>query len=122
MASNPESYSRSETGFQRSRSTGISLTSLFFVFGVLASGASFLMLLFPGTPLDVLWRLNPSAHAGLVGMGWQGRYVMFMVCVSCAFAAVGLWRCKRWGLWVAIYLLAGNFVGNTIQFFWFGDW
>jgi hypothetical protein len=52
----------------RDRPIGVSLVSLFFLFGVLASGVSFLMLLFPGTPLDVLWQLNPRAHESLPAM------------------------------------------------------
>jgi len=42
------------------------------------------LLLFPGAALDVLWRLNPDAHAALQSIG-----IFFIVGSSCLFAAIG---------------------------------
>jgi uncharacterized membrane protein (DUF2068 family) len=39
--------------------------------------------------------------------------LMFVVCVACSSAAVGLWRGARWGYWLAVSLLAINLLGNT---------
>ena len=41
--------------------------------------------------------------------------LMAAVCVACATAATGLWRCQRWGLWTAIVILAINLVGDTMN-------
>src|SRR5437016_1262715 len=51
------------------RPIGITALSLFFLFGAGASFVSFISLLFPGSFLEPIWRLNPRARAGLGGMG-----------------------------------------------------
>ena len=79
------------------RPIGITALSLFFLLGAGASFVSFTSLLFPGSFLEPIWRLNPRARAGLGGMGLWAVILMGAVCVACAFAAVGLWRGARWG-------------------------
>lgn len=76
-----------------------------------------LMLLFPGGPLDRLWRLNPHAHEGFTTMGAWAVLLMAAVCVACATAAIGLWRRKAWGLWTAIAILSINLAGDTANAF-----
>src|SRR5437016_6147884 len=80
------------------RPIGITALSLFFLFGAGASFVSFISLLFPGSFLDPVWRLNPRAHTGLGGMGVWAVILMGAVCVGCALAAVGLWRGARCGV------------------------
>lgn len=77
------------------------------------SGLTVAMLLFPGSALDPLWRLNPRAHQGFAAMGTGAVLLMAVVCVTCIVAAIGLWRCKRWGLWIAIAILSINLAGDT---------
>lgn len=77
------------------------------------SGLTFFLLLFPGSPLDVSWRLNPRAHESLSSFGWPALPLMGVTSLACATAAVGLWRCSPWGMWAAITLLAINLLGDT---------
>jgi hypothetical protein len=77
------------------------------------SGLTFLMLLFPGSPLDVLWQLNPRAHEGLDSLGWLALLLMAATSLACITAALGLWRCTRSGLWTAVAILAINLVGDA---------
>jgi hypothetical protein len=122
MATHPVSPPRNGPATRPRRPFGISLIALFFFFGVLASGLSFLMLLRPGTPLDVLWHLNPRARENFSAMGTSAILLMFVVCALCAIAAAGLWRCKVWGYWVAISMLCVNLVGDSINAFLLHDW
>ena len=46
-------------------------------------------------------------------MGTWAVVLMCAVCVSCASAAVGLWRGARWGYWLAVALLACNLLGDV---------
>jgi len=96
-----------------SRPPGITAISLFFLFGVIMSGLSAVMLFFPGTRLDSLWRLNPRAQAGFASLGDCAPALMSIVCAACLVASVGLWRCRRWGLWAAISTLCINLIGDT---------
>lgn len=115
-------WESSEMDEHQRRPVGIALLSFFFLFGVLASGLSVVMLLLPGTPLDVLWRLNPHGHEGFLAMGPWAVVLMSAVCFACATAALGLWRCRRWGRWMAIVILTINLVGDTINSLRTHDW
>jgi hypothetical protein len=97
------------------RPWGITALALFFVFGSAMSGLAFFMLLFPGSLLDPLWRLNPHAREGFATKGWWSLLLMSAVCLSCAGAALGLWRTSRWGYWLALTILSVNLLGDTIN-------
>src|SRR2546422_219687 len=99
------------------RPIGITALSLLFLFGAGASFVSFISLLFPGSFLEPIWRLNPRARAGLGGMGVWAVILMGAVCVACALAAEGLWRGARWGYWLAVSLVAINLLGDILNAF-----
>ena len=94
------------------RPIGITALSIFFVFGAAMSFIASVSLLFPGSFLEPMWRINPRARAGFAGMGVWAVVLMCAVCVSCAATAVGLWRGARWGYWLAVVLLAVNLLGD----------
>ena len=94
------------------RPVGITLLSVFFSFGALISLTVFVSLLFPGSFLEPLWRLNPRAHEAFASVGAWSVVLMFAVCVSCALAALGLWRGARWGYRLALALLVINLLGD----------
>ena len=95
---------------------------MFFTFGALMSGLAGLMLAFPGTPLDALWRINPRGHAGFAAMGWSAVLLMIVVSASCAIVAFGLWHGRRIGLWGAVWLLVLNLAGDCANAVIFRDW
>jgi len=94
------------------RPIAITALSIFFSFGAVASFVSFILLLFPGSFLEPLWRLNPRAREGLTGIGVWGIVLMSVLCLACAAAAVGLWQGRRWGRWLALALLTINLLGD----------
>jgi len=94
------------------RPLGVTAISIFFAFGALMAALSTTMLLFPGSGLDSLWKLNPHAKEGLPALGVAGVILMAVVCAACAAAAIGLWRCRRWGLWLAVAILVVNLGGD----------
>lgn len=103
------------TAKSETRPVGITALSIFFLFGATASFVSFVSLLFPGSFLEPVWRLNPRAREGFAGMGVWAIVLMSAVCIACASAAVGLWRGARWGYWLAVALLAINLLGDIIN-------
>jgi hypothetical protein len=84
-----------------------------FVLGVGASGFSALALLFPGSALRHIWRINPDAQGALVSLGSAAIALMLAVCVACSLAAFGLLRRVWWGHRLAIGILAVNIIGDT---------
>lgn len=99
------------------RPLGITALSIFFLFGAAAGFISFVSLLFPGSFLEPMWRLNPRAREGFTEMGAWAVVLMCAVCVSCASSAVGLWRGARWGYRLAAAMLAFNLLGDVANVF-----
>lgn len=98
--------------FQK-RPRGISALSIFFLAGALISLTASASLLFPGSFIEPMWRANPRAHAHLSELGRWAVVLLFAVSMSCAMAAIGLWRRARWGHKLAVALIAINLVGDV---------
>ena len=73
------------------------------------------LLLFPGSALDSIWRLNPEAHAAMQSFEKWSILLMATVGTGCAFAAIGLWRGAIWGTWLAVTILSLNIVGDLFN-------
>jgi uncharacterized membrane protein (DUF2068 family) len=99
-------------GMKRRTPLGIKLLAIFFAFGACMCALTISLLLFPGSALDSLWRLNPNAHAAFQSLGRMSILLMLIVGVACAFSAIGLARGARWGRWLALIILAVNLIGD----------
>lgn len=104
------------------RPLGVTLLTLFFVFGTLMASLAAVMLSFPGSIMEPLWRLNPRAHEGFASLGFWAVLVMVLVATACAVAASGLWRCARWGYITAVVILSVNLAGDIINALVAHDW
>ena len=94
----------------------------FFAFGTTMCALTIALLLFPGTPLDSLWRLNPDAHTAFQSIGKWAIALMLLVGIGCALAAIGLLRKRRWGVRFAIVILSINITGDLINTLVRGDY
>jgi len=104
------------------RPLGVTLLSLFCVFGTLMASLTAVMLLFPGSILDSLWRLNPRSHEEFAVLGLWAVLLMVVIASACATVAFGLWRCARWGYIAAIVGISVNLVGDTMNAVIGHDW
>ncbi|MFL6567686.1 MAG: hypothetical protein ACJ8LI_00845 [Chthoniobacterales bacterium] len=86
-----------------------------FWFGVAMSLLTAFLLLFPATPLDVLWRIKPEAKGDLVVFGYAAVLLMLIVAIACAFAAVGVTSRAEWGRLTAMAILSANLFGDCIN-------
>lgn len=93
----------------------LKLLALFFAFGATMCTLSIGLLLFPGTTLDSLWRLNPDAHLAFQSFGKWSLLLMAIVGTGCAFAAIGLWKSALWGIRLALIILSLNIVGDLFN-------
>jgi hypothetical protein len=94
------------------RPWGLTALSGFFVFGAAMSGLTCFLLLFPGSALDPIWRLNPQARDAFQSMGVWAVVLMAAVCAACALAARGLWIRAPWGRRLAVGILTVNLMGD----------
>jgi hypothetical protein len=88
-----------------------------FLFGtaILAIVAG-LSLVWPGTILDTLWKLNPAAQGEFLMVG--GRLAgLFLLCLGVvgSLAAVGLLKGKTWAWWLVMLLLVVVGTVNVIR-------
>ena len=95
----------------------IKLLALFFAFGATMCTLTVVLLLFPGTALDSLWRLNPEAHLQLQSFGTWSIVLMLLIGTGCAFAAIGLWQNTLWGKRLALIILSINMLGDLANVF-----
>ena len=96
---------------------GIKLLSAFFAVGAVICLITIIALLFPGGALDPIWRLNRDAHVAFQQIGGLSILLMVFVGSACALAAVGLAKRARWGVPLALGILAVNLVGDLLNAF-----
>lgn len=99
----------------RARPFGVKVLTILFVIGVIVSFASAVFLIFPGSFLEPIWQLNPHARAGFDRIGPLAIVLMSVVCVACICAAIGLWRGRRWGYWLAVMMMVINLAGDLVN-------
>jgi hypothetical protein len=91
------------------------LFSAFFAFGTAMCTLTTVLLLFPGTALDSLWRFNPDAQLAFQSFGNWSIALMVTVGIACAFAAIGLWQGTLLGVRLALMILSLNIVGDLFN-------
>src|SRR5215475_1623389 len=89
----------------------------FFAFGATMCALTVVLLLFPGSGLDSLWRFNPNARLAFQSLGYWSLVLMATVGAACLFAAIGLWQARPWGTWLALVILSINMLGDLINVF-----
>src|SRR5436305_1887381 len=89
--------------------------AVFFAFGTTMCALTIVLLLFPDTALDSLWRLNPDAHSAFQSIGHWSIGIMLVVGIGCALASAGLWRGTAWGRGLALTILVVNLAGDLIN-------
>lgn len=97
------------------RPPGVAALSIFFMAGSAICLIASLTLLLPNSFVEPMWRLNPRARAGFAVLGMWAIILLFTVGISCAAAAIGLWRGARYGHTIAFVLIAVNLAGDILN-------
>jgi hypothetical protein len=93
---------------------GIRLLAIFFALGANICLLTIGLLVFPGSALDSLWRLNPDAQTAFRSLGKISILLMMTVGGACAFAAIGLATGRPWGRHLALFILVTNLLGDFV--------
>src|SRR5262245_51688920 len=99
-----------------SRPYRITALSIFFTAGAILSFTSAISLCFPKSFLEPMWKLNPRALESFHRIGSWAIVLMLVVSIFCGSAAIGLWRGKLWGYWIAVGMLIMNLIGDIYNF------
>ncbi len=90
----------------------VDLLVAFFVFGFFMCALTVVLLSFPGSPLEPLWRLNPDARTALRSMGPWAFVLMAVAGTACLASSVGLFVRAEWGRRLAVGVLAVNLIAD----------
>jgi hypothetical protein len=88
---------------------------IFLIFATCMASLAAITLTFPGTPLDLAWKLNPRAYADLHPLGPIMGIPFFLLAFSLGISATGWFRHRRWGWALATIIIAIQIPGDIIN-------
>jgi hypothetical protein len=94
------------------RPLGIAALTVFCILAAAIPLTSAVSLLWPGGPLEPMWKLNAPARPAFASMGPWAFVLLGTVSVWSAFTAIALWKRKEWGRRLAMVGLALNAFGD----------
>jgi hypothetical protein len=96
-------------------SFGLTAMAVFLVFGATMATLAGITLLFPGSFLDPIWRLNPEAGEQLCQLG-RGIGVAFLgLGAAMVAAAIGWIKRRFWGWALAVIIIASQVLGDLVN-------
>ncbi len=100
---------------RNSHSFGLTAMAVFLVFGAVMATLAGITLLFPGSFLDPIWRLNPEAGEQLHQLG-RGIGVAFLgLGAAMVAAAIGWIKRRFWGWALAVIIIASQVLGDLVN-------
>lgn len=95
--------------------SGIVLLAVFFDLATCVLISTAIALLWPGTPFDVIWSLQPERRFELWPYRlWLGPMFLASV-VPATLASYGFFQRKPWARHLAIAIFAANALGDALQ-------
>lgn len=107
--------------FPGRRPGGFSAIGGFFFFGAAMATYAALTLLWPGTTLDRLWKLNPNAHLQLAAIGRAAGIPFIALALALLFAGIGWFKRCYWGWLLGVVIIATNLTGDFVNIL-LGEW
>ena len=79
-------------------------------------------IIFPGTPLDVIWTLKNSFPPGFrnTSLGMIFGYFLLIGVLILLYAAYGLIKGKKIAWWITIIIFAANGIGDAVSLIYGG--
>jgi hypothetical protein len=92
------------------------LVGAFSVLAALIAGTAGATLLFPGTPLDVIWAIRSDAvHAQMLALGWLAGAGLWLVALVAIATALGSFGRRRWAWWIAAVGMIANCLSDLVR-------
>jgi hypothetical protein len=90
---------------------------IFLLFGAAMACLAGTTLLWRGTTLDRVWALNQRAYNELAPFGRAVGIPFLLLSFTLALAAVGWFKHRLWGWWLAVAIIATQVAGNLVNLF-----
>jgi hypothetical protein len=115
MQDAPGSGTDKADGYKMPR--GITAVGVFLFFGATMASIAGTTLTWPGTFLDRLWVLNPTAHKQLATFAHPAGILFLLLAVLLALAGTGWFKHRLWGWRLAVAVIATQVLGDLINLF-----
>jgi hypothetical protein len=103
-------------GTEKRTGTQIALAAFFAIAASICLTAA-ITVLYPETPLSIIWQIKPDEFAQLIQLRpWTG-IGFFLMSGLMGAAAWGCLRRRLWGWRMAVVILAANGLGDLVQIF-----
>ena len=96
---------------------GITAVGVFLFFGATMASIAGTTLTWPGTFLDRLWVLNPTAHKQLATFAKPAAILFLLLAAMLALAGTGWFKHRLWGWRLAVAVIATQVLGDLVNFF-----
>jgi hypothetical protein len=100
---------------------GLRAMAVFLFFGAAMATFAGITLLFPGSFLDPIWRLNPGAGEQLHQLGGGIGIAFLGLGAAMIVAAVGWIKRRFWGWALVVVIIASQVLGDLVNAFR-GEW
>lgn len=96
---------------------GITAVGVFLFFGAAMASIAGTTLTWPGTFLDRLWVLNPTAHNQLSIFAKPAGVIFLLLAAVLVMAGTGWFKHRLWAWKLTVAVIATQFLGDLINFF-----
>ena len=96
---------------------GLIAIGVFLFFGAAMASFAGATLSWPGTSLDRIWALNPTAHKQLATLGRPAGFFFLLLSAAFAIAGTGWFKRRVWGWKLAVAVIATQVLGDLVNFF-----
>jgi hypothetical protein len=100
---------------------GFCAIGLFLFFGAMMAALAATTLLWPGTPLDHAWFLNPTAYKQLIALGRTAGILFLLLSATLITAGIGWFQHRLWGWRLAVAIMSMQILGDLVNCVR-GDW
>jgi len=97
------------------RSFGLAAMGVFLFFGATMATLAGITLIWPGSALDPMWKLNPEAGEKLRQLGRGIAVPFFGLGLAMVAAGVGWVRRRAWGWGLAVVVVASQVAGDLVS-------
>jgi hypothetical protein len=115
MQDGPGSATDKTEGYKMPR--GITAVGIFLFFGAAMASIAGTTLTWPGTFLDRLWVLNPTAHKQLASFAKPAGILFLLLAAVLVMAATGWFKRRLWGWRLAVAVIVVQVLGDLVNFF-----
>ena len=96
---------------------GIVPVGIFLFFGATIASLAEATWTWPGTSVDRIWVLNPTAHKQLATFATPAGILFLLLAAILVLAGIGWFKRRLWGWKLAVAVIATQVLGDLVNFF-----